>query len=288
LRLIRSFAQRLRHRYQLVIRDQEDLAESYTVSFTYRQVVAFLSAFLSVLFVCSLLLSRTMLAQWLNPAYVEEENKKELQQLVASVEALEEQTFQQKEFIALLQAIIAGKEVLAHELPAADPSSYASGSNQATTYESAPGVADTLLQHDAVQGGPLTLWPQAERKFSACLFFPPTTGIITTPFRQEVGHYGVDIVAKEHAPIQSVADGVVVFAAWTIETGWVIVVQHHGDFVSVYKHNAALSKKVGNIVKAGDIIAIMGNSGELSTGPHLHFELWYRGNAVSPEDFIIF
>ena len=119
-------------------------------------------------------------------------------------------------------------------------------------------------------------------------FFPPIIGIITAPFNPKIEHYGVDIVAKEKEPIKCIANGVVIFSSWTVEEGWIIAIQHSKNFVSIYKHNSALLKKVGNFVEAGDIIAIMGNSGELTTGPHLHFELWYEGVPVNPADFILF
>ncbi|HAN49830.1 MAG TPA: hypothetical protein DCQ08_02310, partial [Amoebophilaceae bacterium] len=102
------------------------------------------------------------------------------------------------------------------------------------------------------------------------------------------GQYDVGIVAKEHKPVTCVANGAVIFSAWTVETGWVMVIQHNKGLVSVYKHNAALLKKVGNFVEAGEAIAVMGSfsSGQLSTGLHLHFEIWHEGKPVNPEHFI--
>ena len=75
---------------------------------------------------------------------------------------------------------------------------------------------------------------------------------------------------------------------WTVETGYVIYIQHENDLISVYKHNSVLLKKTGNVVKAGDAIAIIGNSGELTTGPHLHFELWHNGTPIDPQTYIVF
>ncbi len=102
------------------------------------------------------------------------------------------------------------------------------------------------------------------------------------------GHYGVDIVAKTNEPVKCVADGTVVMSSWTQDAGYVIAVQHRGSLVSVYKHNAGLLKKVGSFVNAGDIISIVGNSGEMTDGPHLHFEMWYNGNSLNPEEFVTF
>ena len=119
-------------------------------------------------------------------------------------------------------------------------------------------------------------------------FFTPISGIITSRFDLSEEHYGVDVVAKTDEPVKCIADGSVIMADWTQSSGNIIAVQHRGNLISVYKHNAALLKKVGSFVSAGEIIAIIGNTGELTTGPHLHFELWYNGNPVNPEDFVSF
>ena len=88
--------------------------------------------------------------------------------------------------------------------------------------------------------------------------------------------------------VKATLDGTVTLADWTVETGYVIYIQHENNLISVYKHNAELLKKVGNKVKAGDAIAIIGNSGELTTGPHLHFELWHNGTPIDPQTYIVF
>ena len=102
------------------------------------------------------------------------------------------------------------------------------------------------------------------------------------------GHYGVDIVAKQNSRVSSALDGSVIFAEWTMETGYVIIIQHDQNIVTSYKHNAELLKKQGDKVKAGEVIAIMGNTGRVTTGPHLHFELWVNGNPINPQDYISF
>ena len=98
----------------------------------------------------------------------------------------------------------------------------------------------------------------------------------------------IDIAAKEDAPVKSVLDGKVISASYTLETGYVIEVQHKNDLVSIYKHNSKLLKKPGNFVKAGEVIAFVGNTGTLSSGPHLHFELWHDGRSLNPKDYIVF
>lgn len=119
-------------------------------------------------------------------------------------------------------------------------------------------------------------------------FFTPLRGLITNKFNTKTEHFAVDIVGSPNSRISCVLDGTVVFAGWTMSTGYSIYIQHENNLISAYKHNAELLKEVGDKVKAGDAIAIMGNSGELTTGPHLHFELWHNGTALDPETYIDF
>jgi murein DD-endopeptidase MepM/ murein hydrolase activator NlpD len=130
--------------------------------------------------------------------------------------------------------------------------------------------------------------PGARPDISSFSFFTPLRGIVTSKFDPATKHYGVDIVSVQNEAIKATLDGVVIFSGWTIETGYTISIQHENDLVSIYKHNSALLKDQGSYVKAGDAIAIIGSSGEYSTGPHLHFELWYNGVPVNPTDFIKF
>jgi murein DD-endopeptidase MepM/ murein hydrolase activator NlpD len=130
-----------------------------------------------------------------------------------------------------------------------------------------------------------------ERKYrdlQGIFFFTPITGFISDKYDVKKAHFGIDIVAKTNEPVKCVADGTVLMASWTQDSGYVIAVQHRGNLVSVYKHNAGLLKKVGSFVNAGDIISIVGNSGEMTDGPHLHFELWHNGNSLNPEEFVTF
>jgi murein DD-endopeptidase MepM/ murein hydrolase activator NlpD len=120
-------------------------------------------------------------------------------------------------------------------------------------------------------------------------FFPPVKGIISGRYDLRTKHYGTDIVTKPKALVSSALDGTVIFTGWTMETGFVIEVQHLNNIVSVYKHNASLLRETGDLVRAGEPISVIGDSGELYTsGPHLHFEIWYKGSPLDPEKHILF
>lgn len=119
-------------------------------------------------------------------------------------------------------------------------------------------------------------------------FFTPLEGLITNRFNPNSKHFGIDMVSKSDAVIKAVADGTVVFSDWSVEKGYVIGIQHAGNIISIYKHNSSLLHNEGDVIHAGDAIAIIGGSGSMSTGPHLHFELWCNGKALNPEDYISF
>lgn len=125
-------------------------------------------------------------------------------------------------------------------------------------------------------------------ELESTFFFSPLKGVVTDQFGVRSGHLGVDIAASDGTPVMSTLAGTVIFSEWTLQTGYVVAVQHDNQLVSIYKHNAQLLKQQGSRVKAGEAIAMVGNSGELSSGPHLHFELWYKGAPLNPENYIEF
>lgn len=127
-----------------------------------------------------------------------------------------------------------------------------------------------------------TLHPEAAK------FFTPITGVVILPYDPSNGHYGVDIASAENQVIKATLDGTVVYASWTLDFGYTIGIQHDNNYFSTYKHNATLLKKEGDYVKAGEAIAIVGESGEDVKGQHLHFELWHNGMSVNPQEYINF
>ena len=118
--------------------------------------------------------------------------------------------------------------------------------------------------------------------------FPPVIGYISQHYNPEEDHYALDIVTEKDAPVKAVDDGMVVFSEWSAETGNVIIIQHSNNLISICKHNSVLLKKVGTFVNRGEVIALVGNSGDYTNGPHLHFELWAEGSPMDPENFISF
>ena len=125
-------------------------------------------------------------------------------------------------------------------------------------------------------------------KYTVCKKSGVFKGTISDTFNSKIKHFAVDIVVANNTPVKSVADGTVIFSEWTARTGNVLIIEHANHLISVYKHNSSLNKEQGDLVTSGEVIAYSGNTGELSTGPHLHFELWGDGYPLNPEDFINF
>ncbi len=133
-----------------------------------------------------------------------------------------------------------------------------------------------------------TLSYKKTKTIDKILFYPPMQGIVSTRFSRKNKHFGVDVIGNENSRVSAVLEGVVVFAGWTLDAGYVLQIQHDNNLISVYKHNAKLLKKEGDSIKTGEAIALLGNSGELTSGPHLHFEIWQKGKALNPENYIKF
>ncbi|WP_159018798.1 M23 family metallopeptidase [Algibacter sp. L3A6] len=150
-----------------------------------------------------------------------------------------------------------------------------------------PSSADSLLREKVDKEDKYNLFESATSATNFILF-PPASGTISASYNIKEKHYAVDIVVAKDTPIKATADGIVIFAEWTASTGYVAIIEHSYGLISVYKHNASLTKAQGDLVKAGEVIATAGNTGDLSTGPHLHFELWNDGYPINPTNFIDF
>lgn len=127
-----------------------------------------------------------------------------------------------------------------------------------------------------------------EQNIESLHFFAPVKGSVSSDFNAREGHYGIDVVAPENTPVKACLDGIVIDSYWNLESGNVVIIQHDHGLISFYKHNSKILKQAGDVVRAGDVIAVIGNTGEMSTGPHLHFELWHQKMPLNPKDYINF
>ncbi len=275
----------LNNRHILIIQNEEDFSEKGTYNFTYARIILF--AFLAFLLVLALsfYLVNTFLAQWFDPRYAERETREDMVEMQLSLDSLENRLSKRNAYIDMIMARLEGDTTSNEEDMLSQPNEAVSVMRSEESQ-----MIDSLFKSEFETGGGDFLLTQSLRDFELreTYFFSPISGYISEAFDPKSEHYGIDVVSKKDEPVKCIADGTVVFAAWTQEAGNVIAVQHQANLVSIYKHNSTLTKEIGNFVSAGEIIAIIGNTGELTSGPHLHFELWYNGNAVNPEEFISF
>lgn len=282
----KTLSSRLATRYQLILRNEENFAERHAIAVTGSKVIFFSSVAFVVLLALCLFLSKTILAKWFDPEFAQAQASQELYLLAVKVDSLALEVERKDRFIANFQRVLSGDTATF-----SDPA-------EALRDENRPLVRPTNLGIDPADSSFRRTFEQSDlslisagiksRELQEMFFFTPINGFISDKYDVKKGHLGVDVVAKTNEPVKSIADGMVVFASWTQDGGHVIMLQHKGNLISVYKHNAELYKKVGTFVNAGEIIAIVGNSGELTNGPHLHFELWYNGNSLNPEEFVTF
>lgn len=292
LKAKKTFSEWLTNRYMLVVRNEENFAEKTTLSFNYAKVIALITTTFVVLFSLSFYLSSTILAKWFHPAGRELVINKQIIALSATVDSLElEIAYRDKTLHTLLQIVEGDDAYLrGHGKPDSTQKRVVPSLPEVNEFDSIAFLdKDLRQQFDYAMASPARLVSNtSESLHDQFLFAPITGGVITERFSTQKAHYGIDVVAKKDEPVKCVADGTVLLASWTNDSGYVIAVQHQGNMVSMYKHNSVLLKKAGNFVRAGEIISVTGNSGELTSGPHLHFELWYKNNPVNPETFISF
>ena len=278
-----------------MLRNEENFAQKSAISFTYAKVFLFGTLGFLVIMGLALVLAKSVLSFAFDPEYEKRQTQREIVALTEKIDSLAEVTDRKERFIQKFKALVEGDEdLLLYSDPVDEPLLSPDEQLQSMNEElEVPNYNDVdsayrrrLEQEDPLLGAALASIEDSE--VSSTFFLSPVTGIVSSTFQMSSAHFGVDVVTKPNEPILAVADGTVLFADWTQEGGYVIAIQHRNNIISVYKHNNDLLKKVGNFVSAGDVIAIVGNTGELTDGPHLHFELWYNGNPVDPEKFVPF
>ncbi len=286
---IKSWAEK---KYLFVIRREEDFSVISSLSITKLKVGLILVLFFMVCLAFSLILSKSLLASWFDPGYQESENTKKIYALSETVDSLMMEVEAKDRYVANIQRIISGETVEDTTTVGVPEPGYLD------SLEKAPQKPDLYVAGEATQSIVEEFESMApdERSFERIsvssftdtYFFPPIKGVVTGGFKPIENHFGLDIVSEENEPVKSVADGTVIISHWTLETGYVIGIQHSNELISIYKHNSVLLKSVGEPVSGGEVISVIGNTGEQTTGQHLHFELWYKGNPLNPQEFITF
>ena len=280
----RKFFQRLRNPYIIMIIDEETFEEKGQI-----RTSRFKSILVSLLMICTssvlifTIISYTSLKEYI-PGYDSSEIRaKAIQNLFLTDSLI--QLYNQN-----LKYLNSVKKVLTEDISFKEQDSL-------VLIQETPVIKDEFNQQLILEDSLLRVFVSQQDKYSPVsrgeiklntFLFPPVNGQITQPFDRDKSHYAIDIAVEKNMPVKAIADGTVIFSEWTSETGYVIILEHNIGLLSVYKHNSSLNKRQGESVISGEVIATAGNTGEYTTGYHLHFELWMDGYPMDPENFFNF
>jgi len=280
----KKFTKKLLHKYRMIILNEDTFEERF--SFRLTRLNVFVVAGLSVIFLIAattVLIAFTPIREYI-PGYSSAQLKENATNLAYTSDSLQNVIRLNDQYLNSIKNALTGEL----DLDKLDRDSLLSEPISDVEYEEINRIkADSLLREEVAQEDKYNILPTATDNINFSLF-PPVKGSISETYSIEDKHFAVDIVTTRNSPIKSVADGRVVFAEWTAETGYVIIIEHSYGLLSVYKHNASITKSQGDMVRGGEVLATAGNTGELTTGPHLHFELWNEGNPVDPSEYIDF
>ncbi|MEL4307074.1 M23 family metallopeptidase [Joostella sp. CR20] len=275
---------KLLHKYRLVILNEDTFEEK--LSFKLNRLNVFVLGTLFSVFIIAfttILIAFTPLREYI-PGYSSTTLKRRAMDLTYKADSLTAQMHANDLYFDKIQKVLRG-EINTQEIH--KDSLLEEFRKDTIKINLSPSKQDSLLRERVAIEDKYNIFESATPSTDFVLF-PPVNGTLSQQYNAKEKHYAIDILAPKDTPIKAVADGMVIFAEWTAETGYVCIIEHGGGLISVYKHNSSLSVSQGNQVKAGEVIAIIGNTGELTTGPHLHFELWSEGYPVDPTDYIDF
>lgn len=281
----RSLVERFKSKYRLSIYRGESYQEVLNLKLSRLNVITIIGAITIVFLAIVVSIIAFTPVREIIPGYPSEKTIRDIRLNYIMLDSLAQEIEKRDKYFSNLNKIISGKE----------PENYDNIVDTSISYDNisfSKSAEDSLLRSLIEQEDQFSLAIIDDEKqissVSRIHFFAPIKGIVTNSFNSLKNHYGTDIVAEPNQVVKAVLEGTITMATWTLDLGWIIQIQHENDLLSVYAHNAELLKKTGEYVKAGEPVAIIGNSGELTTGPHLHFELWHNGTPLNPEDFIFF
>ena len=280
----REIKKKLLHKYRLVILNESTFEEK--ISFKLSRLNVFVTGSLCIIGLIgltTLLIAFTPLREYI-PGYSSTRLKKQATDLTYETDSLVRVLNNTNRYLDNIRLVLKGD--IENNVINRD-SLRAQFKLDPTSVDLTPIKQDSLLRAEVALEDKYNLFERSGVKTDFVLF-PPVSGTLTQKFDPEKRHFAVDVVAPRETPVKATANGMVIFAEWTADTGHVIILEHENGLISAYKHNGALNKSQGDIVRAGEVIAAVGNTGDLTTGPHLHFEIWQNGTPINPLDFIDF
>lgn len=286
----KKIIQKIRHKYRLVMLNDDTFEERFSFVLSPLNVFTWGGIFLLVFtMLLTTLIAFTPLREYI-PGYADVNTRKLATFAAIRADSMQLALDKNERYIGNIKKILEGKTIQENDNSVEGSSSKKPKMDKINfTRSKEDSLMRNLVEEEEQFNVNLKETSGRKAQLSKILLFPPLKGVVTSHFNPSIKHYGVDVVpATSNASVSATFDGVVIHSAWTSGEGHVLYIQHRGNLVSVYKHNSALLKNTGENVKAGDVIAIVGNSGELSSGPHLHFEIWYKGTPMNPEDYLVF
>jgi murein DD-endopeptidase MepM/ murein hydrolase activator NlpD len=292
----RTLMEKLRDKYRLVIMNDDTFEEVTSLKLTPLSVyIAFSSLIVGTAILVTMLIIWTPLKRYI-PGYGDFTRDSEIATLTSKVSDLENEIEAHRKYNENFRKLLTGDM---QGMTEEDVKKQGQPENPSDTL---PHDVDRIPEDEQLRSevamGTFTTDPKANQAPLSSLsrdipleqlfFIPPVSGDVTAKYDLKKNHFGLDVSAPKNTAVKVVSDGSVISAGYTVETGYSIAVQHPNNVVTIYKHNSVLLRREGDLVKAGEAIAIIGNSGENSSGPHLHFELWHKGRAVDPELYINF
>ena len=275
---------KLLHKYRLVILNEDTFEERLAIKLTRLNVFVIISLMgIFLIAMTTLLIAYTPLREYI-PGYSSTALKLEATELNYKTDSLQQVIAMNDKYLNSIKRVLEGDVTTIDFNRDSIIEATKIEANEASLN---PSKEDSLLREKVDKEDKYNLFESATTKANFVLF-PPANGNISQVYNVKEKHYAVDVIVAKDTPIKATADGVVIFSEWTTETGYVIIMEHSHGLISVYKHNASLTKSQGDLVKAGEVIATAGSTGELTTGPHLHFELWSDGYPINPTNFIDF
>ena len=276
--------QKLTNKYRLVVLNEHTFEERFALKLSRLNVYIFGGLFSVILILATIVLIAFTPIRGYIPGYSSVKLKTDARKLTLASDSLQNRLAVLENYTKSIKSILTGEVTSDDIIDSIQELSKRTQVDQSTLNAS---KQDSIFREKIESRDRFPLTDELQNRVKI-VFFAPVSGTISQSFNSENKHFAIDVVAKTGTPVKAVADGTVIFSEWTTETGYVIILKHTNNFISVYKHNGILLKQQGDQVQSGEAIASIGSSGELTTGPHLHFELWSDGYAVNPANYIDF
>ena len=279
-----SFWKRVRFKYKLPFINENTLEEVWSFRLSLFSAFVTLTVYaISLITITALIIIMTPIRNYL-PGYLDVEVRKEIMENALRADSLERMIQIQDLYLRNVTQIMSG-EIELDSIRRIDSLAQTDVDYQIPRSEAEQAYVKDFEQDEKYN---LTVLDVNASHSNTFFFYKPVNGMVSSRYQADIRHFGIDIAAKPNESVLATLDGTVVYAGYDPNEGNVIQLQHKNGFISIYKHNETLLKEPGQSVVAGEAIALVGNSGVLSTGPHLHFELWLEGKPVNPEDYIVF